>query len=71
MADWKTNPPIADGHYNVITPKPPAPRPESAQTTPEARQLTLVLMWFLLFLIVGTLLGVWIKLFWIGWVFLP
>jgi hypothetical protein len=43
-------------------------RPE---TTPEARRLAVVLTWFLLFLIVGTLPGVWIKLFWIGWVFLP
>ena len=62
--------PFSEGRHvhNVSIPRPHAPKPE---ITPEARQLTLVLMWFLLFLVVGTLAGVWIRLFWMGWVFAP
>jgi hypothetical protein len=58
-------------HAHVSTPKPRAPKPDITPSTPEAKRLAVALAWFLLFIIVGTLLGVWIKFFWMGWVFLP
>lgn len=28
-----------------------------------------VVIWFFLLLVLGTVFGVWVKLFWLGWVF--
>lgn len=36
----------------------------------EARQMATILMWTILTLILGSLAGVWLKLFWLDWVFM-
>lgn len=39
------------------------------EPTRESKLAASIVMWFLLLLILGTILGVWVKLYWIGWVF--
>jgi hypothetical protein len=54
----------------------PPPMPEGEiqsraykeQPTPAAAQMVIFTMWFFLLLFLGTILGIWIKLFWIGFV---
>ena len=39
------------------------------EPTKEAKVFASVIMWFFLALFLGTILGGWIKFYWIGWVF--
>lgn len=42
--------------------------PKSETTTKEGRIFASVILWFFVALILGTVAGVWVKLFWLGWV---
>jgi len=35
----------------------------------EAKLMATIFMWSILILVVGSVLGVWVKFFWLGWVF--
>lgn len=37
--------------------------------SPTAQHIANACTWFLALLVMGTITGVWVKLFWIGWVF--
>ena len=39
------------------------------EPTREAKLFASIVVWFLLALMLGTIVGGWIKLYWIGWVF--
>jgi hypothetical protein len=39
--------------------------------SPEAKVTGRLIVWFVLFMIMATIFGIWIKLFWLGWVFQP
>ena len=39
------------------------------EPTKDARLAAAIVMWFILLLILATIGGVWLKVFWFGWVF--
>jgi len=41
------------------------------KTIEMARVFTAVIMWFGTAFVIGTIGGIWIKVFWMGWVFAP
>lgn len=54
-----------------VPPRPNAnisSRAHEEQPRSAAEQMAIFTMWFVLLLFLGTILGIWIKLFWIGFV---
>lgn len=47
------------------------PKRVHQEVSPEARLFGNVIMWFGVVFVLGTFGGIWIKLFWMGWVFAP
>lgn len=45
--------------------------PVNWEVSPEARMFGNIVMWFLVLLVLGSAAGIWIKVFWMGWVLVP